>query len=111
MYDLYPGQRATGEVLFDGENLLDAASGHQSAARPHRHGVPEADAVPDVDLREHRLRHPALREAAARRVDARVETGAAPRRAVGRGQGQAQRQRLSLSAASSSGSASPAPWR
>ncbi len=25
MYDLYPGQRATGEVLFDGENLLDAS--------------------------------------------------------------------------------------
>ena len=24
MYDLYPGQRATGEVLFDGENLLNA---------------------------------------------------------------------------------------
>ena len=24
MYDLYPGQRATGEVLFDGDNLLDA---------------------------------------------------------------------------------------
>src|SRR5690349_17887344 len=24
MYDLYPGQRATGQVLFDGENLLDA---------------------------------------------------------------------------------------
>jgi phosphate transport system ATP-binding protein len=24
MYDLYPGQRATGEVLFDGENLLSA---------------------------------------------------------------------------------------
>ena len=23
MYDLYPGQRATGEVLFDGANLLD----------------------------------------------------------------------------------------
>ena len=23
MYDLYPGQRAAGEVLFDGENLLD----------------------------------------------------------------------------------------
>src|SRR5213075_2370668 len=22
MYDLYPGQRATGEVLFDGDNLL-----------------------------------------------------------------------------------------
>jgi phosphate transport system ATP-binding protein len=25
MYDLYPGQRATGDVLFDGENLLDEA--------------------------------------------------------------------------------------
>ena len=25
MYDLYPDQRATGEVLFDGENLLDAS--------------------------------------------------------------------------------------
>jgi phosphate transport system ATP-binding protein len=24
MYDLYPGQRATGDVIFDGENLLDA---------------------------------------------------------------------------------------
>ena len=24
MYDLYPGQRATGDVLFDGDNLLDA---------------------------------------------------------------------------------------
>ena len=24
MYDLYPGQRATGEVLFDGDNLLRA---------------------------------------------------------------------------------------
>src|SRR5579872_3708919 len=25
MYDLYPAQRATGQVLFDGENLLDAS--------------------------------------------------------------------------------------
>jgi phosphate transport system ATP-binding protein len=25
MYDLYPGQRATGQVLFDGDNLLDAS--------------------------------------------------------------------------------------
>jgi phosphate transport system ATP-binding protein len=24
MYDLYPGQRATGQVIFDGQNLLDA---------------------------------------------------------------------------------------
>ena len=31
-----------------------AQAGSQPAARAHRHGVPEADAVPDVDLREHR---------------------------------------------------------
>ncbi len=33
----------------------------QRAARPGRHGVPEADPVPDVDLRQHRVRHPPLR--------------------------------------------------
>jgi energy-coupling factor transporter ATP-binding protein EcfA2 len=37
-----------------------AATGSQSFARPDRYGVPETDAVSDVDLREHRLRHPAL---------------------------------------------------
>ena len=63
MYDLYPNQRAEGEVLFDGEDILVAEAGPQPAALAHRHGVPEADAVPDVDLREHRLRHPALRDA------------------------------------------------
>ena len=48
-------------------------AGPQSAARQGRHGVPEADAVPDVDLREHRLRHPAVRKAAAAELDERVE--------------------------------------
>ena len=70
-----------------------AAAGPQSAARAHRHGVPEADAVPDVDLREHRLRHQAVRAPAE--IRARRPRGdlAAARRAVGRGQGQARRQR------------------
>ena len=40
-----------------------AAPGPQPAPRPRRHGVPEADAVSDVDLRQHRLRHRALRKA------------------------------------------------
>ena len=66
IYELYPDQRATGEVLVDGENILDAGPRPQPAARQDRHGVPEADAVPDVDLRQHRLRHPALRKTAAR---------------------------------------------
>ena len=74
MYDLYPGQRAEGEVLLDGENILDPRLDLNAAARPRRHGVPEADAVPDVDLREHRLRHPALRKAARKAdMDDRVE--------------------------------------
>ena len=49
MYDLYPGQRATGEVMMDGENILDPEHGPEPVAQPHRHGVSEAHAVPDVD--------------------------------------------------------------
>ena len=65
MYDLYPNQRADRRSYVRRRQYSVAEAGPQSAARAHRHGVPEADAVPDVDLREHRLRHPALREAAA----------------------------------------------
>jgi phosphate transport system ATP-binding protein len=63
MYDLYPGQRATGEVIVDGDNILAPGRDLEPAALARRHGLPEADAVPDVDLREHRLRHPPLRDA------------------------------------------------
>ena len=94
IYDLYPGQRATGEVLLDGENILDRRAGPQPAARPRRHGVPEAHAVPDVDLRQHRLRRAALRAPVqGRRWTSRVEELAAPRGALGRGEGQAAPER------------------
>jgi ABC-type transport system involved in Fe-S cluster assembly fused permease/ATPase subunit len=63
MYSLYPGQRAEGEVLLDGENLLAEGDGYQRAAREGRHGVPEAHALPDDHLREHRLRRAPAREA------------------------------------------------
>ena len=81
IYDLYPNQRAEGEVLLDGANIL-APGQDLNLLRAHdRHGVPEADAVPDVDLRQHRLRHPALREhLASAELDDRVE--AALRRAA-----------------------------
>ena len=59
MYDLYPGQRATGEVMMDGKNIIDSEGRSERVARPHRHGVPEADAVSDDDLRKHRLRREA----------------------------------------------------
>ena len=39
-----------------------AAPGSESAARQGRHGLPEADAVSDVDLRQRRLRHSSLRD-------------------------------------------------
>ena len=50
MYDLYPGQRAEGEVLLDGENILSPEPRPQSPALARRHGVPEADPVSDDDL-------------------------------------------------------------
>ncbi len=49
MYDLYPGQRAEGEVMIDGEKSLQPTS-TQSFALARWHGVPEADAVSDDDL-------------------------------------------------------------
>ena len=59
IYELYPKQRAEGEVLLDGRDILKEE--HQPAARQGRYGLPEADTVPDVDLRQHRLRYSPLR--------------------------------------------------
>ncbi len=56
MYQLYPEQRAEGGILLDGQNIPHRQLGYRAAACQGRHGVPEADAVPDVDLRQHRLR-------------------------------------------------------
>ena len=50
MYDLYPGQRATGQLMLDPDQHPRSQARSQSVARPRRHGVPEADAVSDDDL-------------------------------------------------------------
>lgn len=50
MFSLYPEQRAEGEILLDGENIL-TASQDIALLRARRDGVPETDAVPDVNLR------------------------------------------------------------
>src|ERR1700733_8722044 len=50
MYDLYPGQRAEGEVMLDGENILSPDLDLNLFAFAGRHGVPEADAVSDDHL-------------------------------------------------------------
>ena len=50
IYELYPKQTAEGQVLLDGQNVLDRSQDLNLLAHQDRHGVPEADAVPDVDL-------------------------------------------------------------
>ena len=112
MYDLYPGQRATGEVMFDGDNLLRADQDINLLRA--RIGMVFQKPTPfPMSIYENIAFGIRLYETLPRaEIDARVETGAAPRRPVGRGQGQAQRQRpRACRAASSSGCASPAPWR
>ena len=50
MYEFIPGQRATGQVMLDSGQHPRSQARPQSAAGARRHGVPEADAVPDDDL-------------------------------------------------------------
>ena len=83
------------------------------AARPRRHGVPEAQPLPEVDLRERGLRpaHPRHDPRQDRARGARAGLAEA-RRPLERGQGPAAASRAPASpAASSSASASPAPSR
>ena len=61
-------------------------------AQADRHGVPEAEPVPQVDLRQHRLRPARARHEGRHGRDRRARAHAA--RAVGRGQGPPQDQRV-----------------
>ena len=63
MYSLYPGPaRDRRNPASTAATCSTPGIDLNTAARQGRHGVPEADAVPDVDLRQHRLRRPAVRE-------------------------------------------------
>ena len=42
MYALYPGQRATGKIMLDGEDILRPEVNLSMLRAKHRHGVPEA---------------------------------------------------------------------
>ncbi len=55
MFELYPEQRAEGEILLDGDNILTNSQDIALLLCESGHGVPETDAVPDVHLRQHRL--------------------------------------------------------
>ena len=56
MNDIIPGTRVEGTVLIDGQDIYDPGVDVVQLRRTRRHGVPEVEPVPEVDLREHRLR-------------------------------------------------------
>ena len=55
MNDVIDICRVEGDIRLDGEDIYAPACRSGAAARPRRHGVPEAEPVPQVDLRERRL--------------------------------------------------------
>ena len=56
IYELYPGQRATGRIGMGDQNLLDGARRREQGPREDRHGVSEADPLSDVGPRQHQFR-------------------------------------------------------
>ena len=79
-------------------------------AAPHRHGVPEAEPLPEVDLRQRRVRAPAQGTKRKSDLDGIVETSLKQAALWDEVQDAAQAsRRWGFRAASSNGSASPAP--
>ena len=112
MYDLYPGQRAEGEVLLDGENILapdlDLNLLRARVGMVFQKPTPFPMSIYDNIAFGIRL----YEKLPKSELDGRVETALRARRAVGRGQGQAATPAASACpAASSSACASPAPSR
>ena len=112
MYELYPSQRATGDVLLDGANILapglDLNLLRAKIGMVFQKPTPFPMSIYDNIAFGIRLyeKLPKTEHGRARRM------GAAQGRAVGRGQGQAARRAASACpAASSSGCASRAPSR
>ena len=106
MNDLIPGARVEGQVLYHGEDLYGAGRRPGRGPPADRDGVPEAEPVPEVDLRQRRLR------AADQRLQG--QHGRARRAAACAGRRSGTRSRTSSSspgwrcrAASSSACASP----
>ena len=84
-------------MLLDGENILTPELDLNLLRARVGMVFQKPTPFPDVDLRQHRLRHAALREARRAEMDGRVETALRQRRALGRGQGQAEPAGSSLS--------------
>ena len=88
MNDLIPGTRVEGRILYHGEDLY--AQGRRPGRGPpaDRHGVPEAQPVPQVDLRQRGVR---AEDQRLQGQHGRARRGSPPARGdLGRRQGQAQ---------------------
>ena len=109
--DLIPGTRYDGELLFDGQSILAPDDGPGAAPAPDRHGVPEAESVSQVDLRQRGVR--SRTQQAGPQAGSSRPGGALPppRGALGRSEGPARRAgHRPVGRDSSSGSASRARW-
>ena len=108
MNDLIEIARVEGKRALPRRRPLRPRGQPGRGAPPDRHGVPEAEPVPEVDLRQRRLR--AQLAGAKGNMDDIVERALRRRGAVGRGEGPAEGVGAWASrAASSSGCASPGP--
>ena len=113
MHEEIPGARADGHGPARRHRHLRRRHRRRRRAARDRHGLPEAEPVPDdVDLRQRRRRPEARRASRASDMDERGREVAARRRPVGGGQGPPERARRSACrAASSSACASRARSR
>lgn len=110
MFELYPEQRAKGEILMDGENLLASKRDVSLIRAKVGMVISRRPPLPDVDLRQHRLRRSPVR-APAQGADGRAgRVGAAEGGALERGEGQAAPERREPLGRPAAACASPAAW-
>ena len=93
MNDLVPSARVDGKPALPRHRYLRSRRRSDRGAPADRHGVPAAEPVPEVDLRQHRLRPAHPRHEGQPRRPRRA--GAPARRDLGRGQEPAQEARRS----------------
>lgn len=72
MFELYPEQRAEGEIPLDGDNIL-TNTGISPCCALGWHGVPETNAVPNVHIRQYRLRRAPVEKLSRADMDERVQ--------------------------------------
>ena len=77
MNDLIVGAEVQGRLAYHGQDLYASERRPGRGPPPHRHGVPEAEPVPEVDLRQRRVRAADQRQAQGpRRHRARARSSA-----------------------------------